>query len=160
MEQALVSGIAFNRDEAQITVAGVADQPGIAYSILGPIADLNIEVDVILQNIGENGLTDFTFTVHRDEYERVMDFLKSRQEELNAQAIHGNDRIVKLSIIGVGMRSHAGIASRMFKALAANGINLRMITTSEIKISVVIDENFLELGVRSLHDEFELAEQK
>ncbi len=158
MEQALVSGIAFNRDEAQITVVGVADKPGIAYSILGPIADLNIEVDVILQNIGENGLTDFTFTVHRDEYERVMDFLKSRQNELGAQQVHGNDRIVKLSIIGVGMRSHAGIASRMFKTLADNGINLRMITTSEIKISVVIDENFLELGVRSLHEEFELAE--
>ena len=158
MEQALVSGIAFNRDEAQITVAGVADKPGIAYAILGPIADLNIEVDVILQNIGENGLTDFTFTVHRDEYERVIDFLKSRQDELGAALIHGNDRIVKLSIIGVGMRSHAGIASRMFKALADNGINLRMITTSEIKISVVIDENFLELGVRSLHEEFELAE--
>jgi len=158
MEQALVSGIAFNRDEAQITVAGVADQPGIAYSILGPIADLNIEVDVILQNIGENGLTDFTFTVHRDEYERVINFLKDRQDELGAQAIHGNDRIVKLSIVGVGMRSHAGIASRMFKALADNGVNLRMITTSEIKISVVIDENFLELGVRSLHEEFELAD--
>jgi len=156
MEQALVSGIAFNRDEAQITVAGVADQPGIAYSILGPIAELNIEVDVILQNIAENGLTDFTFTVHRDEYQRVIDFLKSQQDELGAQMIHGNDRIVKLSIIGVGMRSHAGIASRMFKVLAENGINLRMITTSEIKISVVIDENFLELGVRSLHEEFEL----
>jgi len=158
MEQALVSGIAFNRDEAQITVAGVADKPGIAYAILGPIADLNIEVDVILQNIGENGLTDFTFTVHRDEYQRVLDFLKSRQDELGADQVHGNDRIVKLSIVGVGMRSHAGIASRMFKALADNGINLRMITTSEIKISVVIDENFLELGVRSLHEEFELAE--
>jgi len=118
---------------------------------------LNIEVDVILQNIGDNGLTDFTFTVHRDEYERVIDFLKSRQDELGAEQIHGNDRIVKLSIVGVGMRSHAGIASRMFKALADNGINLRMITTSEIKISVVIDENFLELGVRSLHEEFDLA---
>ncbi len=158
MEQALVSGIAFNRDEAQITVAGVADKPGIAYSILGPIADLNIEVDVILQNIGENGLTDFTFTVHRDEYQRVIDFLTERQDKLGAQSIIGNDRIVKLSIIGVGMRSHAGIASRMFKALSESGINLRMITTSEIKISVVIDENFLELGVRALHEEFELAE--
>ena len=159
MEQALVSGIAFSRDEAQITVGGVADKPGIAYAILGPIADLNIEVDVILQNIGENGLTDFTFTVHRDEYQRVIDFLRDRQAELGAEAIHGNDRIVKLSIVGVGMRSHAGIASRMFKALSENGINLRMITTSEIKISVVIDENFLELGVRSLHEEFELAEE-
>ena len=158
MEQALVSGIAFSRDEAQITVTGVADKPGIAYAILGPIADLNIEVDVILQNIGENGLTDFTFTVHRDEYLRVMDFLGNRVEELGAEKVVGNDRIVKLSIVGVGMRSHAGIASRMFKALSDNGINLRMITTSEIKISVVIDENFLELGVRALHEEFELAE--
>jgi len=158
MEQALVSGIAFNRDEAQITVAGVADQPGIAYAILGPIADLNIEVDVILQNIGENGLTNFTFTVHRDEYQRVVDFLNDRLEKLGAERIIGNDRIVKLSLVGVGMRSHAGIASRMFRVLSENGINLRMITTSEIKISVIIDENFLELGVRSLHEEFELAD--
>jgi len=157
MEQALVSGIAFNRDEAQVTVVGVADKPGIAYSILGPIADLNIEVDVILQNIGENGLTDFTFTVHRDEYQRVLDFLTEHQEELGAESIAGDNRIVKLSIIGVGMRSHAGIASRMFKTLSEQNINIRMITTSEIKISVVIDENFLELGVRSLHEEFELA---
>ena len=160
MEQALVSGIAFNRDEAQITVAGVADKPGIAYAILGPIADLNIEVDVILQNIGENGLTDFTFTVHRDEYQRVVDFLNGRLDDLGAERIIGNDRIVKLSLVGVGMRSHAGIASRMFRVLSENGINLRMITTSEIKISVVIDENFLELGVRSLHEEFELAEDE
>ncbi len=159
MEQALVSGIAFNRDEAQITIGGVADKPGIAYAILGPIADLNIEVDVILQNVGENGLTDFTFTVHRDEYSRVMEFLNSKLDELGAQSITGNDRIVKLSIVGVGMRSHAGIASRMFKALSENNINLRMITTSEIKISVVIDENYLELGVRALHEEFELAEE-
>lgn len=158
MEQELVSGIAFNRDEAQVTVAGVADQPGIAFAILGPIADLNIEVDVILQNIGENGLTDFTFTVHRDEYQRVVDFLQERLEVLGAQSVHGNDRIVKLSLVGVGMRSHAGIASRMFRVLSENGINLRMITTSEIKISVVIDENFLELGVRALHEEFELAD--
>jgi len=158
MEQELVSGIAFNRDEAQVTVAGVADQPGIAFAILGPIADLNIEVDVILQNIGENGLTDFTFTVHRDEYQRVVDFLQDRLDVLGAQSVHGNDRIVKLSLVGVGMRSHAGIASRMFRVLSENGINLRMITTSEIKISVVIDENFLELGVRALHEEFELAD--
>ncbi len=159
MEQALVSGIAFNRDEAQITVAGVADKPGIAYQILGPIADLNVEVDVILQNIGENGLTDFTFTVHRDDFQKIMDFLHSRQSELGAASIIGNDRIVKLSLVGVGMRSHAGIASRMFKTLSEAGINLRMITTSEIKISVVIDENYLELGVRALHEEFDLAEE-
>jgi len=160
MEQALVSGIAFNRDEAQVTVVGVADKPGIAYSILGPIADLNIEVDVILQNIGENGLTDFTFTVHRDEYQRVLDFLTEHQKELGAESIAGDNRIVKLSLIGVGMRSHAGIASRMFKTLSEQNINIRMITTSEIKISVVIDENFLELGARSLHEEFELAGSK
>ena len=159
MEQALVSGIAFNRDEAQVTVSGVADKPGIAYAILGPIAELNIEVDVILQNIGENGLTDFTFTVHRDDYTKVMAFLSERKDDFGAESIIGNDRIVKLSIVGVGMRSHAGIASKMFQALSEAGINLRMITTSEIKISVVIDENYLELGVRALHEKFELAEE-
>ncbi len=158
MEQALVSGIAFNRDEAQITIMNIADKPGIAYSILGPIADLNIEVDMIVQNAGVDGTTDFTFTVHRDEYHRVLEFLKTKQEELGAADITGNDQIVKVSIVGVGMRSHAGIASRMFRALSEKGINLRMITTSEIKISVVIDEDYLELGVRSLHDEFELAD--
>jgi len=160
MEQALVSGIAFNRDEAQITVTGVADKPGTAYAILGPISDLNIEVDMIIQNIGADDTTDFTFTVHRDEYTRVIDFLKSRGNELGARSVSGNDRIVKLSIVGVGMRSHAGIASRMFKALSDNGINLRLITTSEIKISVVIDEKYLELGVRALHEEFELGESE
>ena len=156
MEQALVSGIAFNRDEAQVTVSGVADRPGVAYAILGPIADLNIEVDMIVQNIGADGTTDFTFTVHRDEYARVIEFLESRREELGATSVGGDDRIVKLSIVGVGMRSHAGIASRMFRALSDAGINLRLITTSEIKISVVIDEKYLELGVRALHEEFEL----
>lgn len=158
MEQALVSGIAFNRDEAQITVTGVSDKPGTAYSILGPISDLNVEVDMIIQNIGADETTDFTFTVHRDEYSRVMKFLLARQSELGATAVTGDDRIAKLSIVGVGMRSHAGIASRMFKSLADSGINLRLITTSEIKISVVIDEKYLELGVRALHEEFDLAE--
>lgn len=157
MEQALVSGIAFNRDEAQITVTGVADRPGTAFAILGPISDLNVEVDMIIQNIGADDTTDFTFTVHRDEYDRVMDYLKSGQSALGANAITGNDRIAKLSIVGVGMRSHAGIASRMFRSLSESGINIRLITTSEIKISVVIDEKYLELGVRALHDEFELA---
>jgi aspartate kinase len=157
MEQALVSGIAFNRDEAQITVKGVADRPGTAYAILGPISDLNVEVDMIIQNIGADETTDFTFTVHRDEFNRVMEFLQLRQEELGAVSITGDDRIVKLSIVGVGMRSHAGIASRMFRSLSDSGINLRLITTSEIKISVVIDEKYLELGVRALHEEFELA---
>ena len=158
MEQALISGIAFNRDEAQITVTGVSDKPGTAYAILGPISDLNVEVDMIIQNIGADETTDFTFTVHRDEYQRVMEFLEARKDELGAKAISGNDRIVKLSIVGVGMRSHAGIASRMFKSLSDIGINIRLISTSEIKISVVIDENYLELGVRALHEEFELAE--
>lgn len=157
MEQALVSGIAFNRDEAQITVTGVADKPGTAFDILGPISDMNVEVDMIIQNIGANDTTDFTFTVHRDEYQRVMNFLRERNSELQASSISGDDRIVKLSIVGVGMRSHAGIASRMFRALADAGINMRLITTSEIKISVVIDEKYLELGVRALHEEFELA---
>ncbi|MFK7890875.1 MAG: aspartate kinase [Granulosicoccus sp.] len=158
MERALVSGIAFNRDEAQITVTGVLDKPGTAYSILGPISDLNVEVDMIIQNIGADDTTDFTFTVHRDEYNRVMKFLQARQTELGAKTITGNDRIAKLSIVGVGMRSHAGIASRMFKSLADNGINLHLISTSEIKISVVVDEKYIELGVRALHEEFELAE--
>lgn len=156
MEQALVSGIAFNRDEAQITVSGVADRPGTAYAILGPISDLNVEVDMIIQNVGADGTTDFTFTVHRDEYVRVTEFLQANNDELQAATISGDDRIAKLSIVGVGMRSHAGIASRMFKSLSDAGINLRLITTSEIKISVVIDEKYLELGVRALHEEFEL----
>jgi len=158
MEQALVSGIAFNRDEAQITVTGVADQPGTAYAILGPISELNVEVDMIIQNIGADETTDFTFTVHRDEYQRVIDFLHASNDQLGAKTISGDDRIAKLSIVGVGMRSHAGIASRMFKSLSDAGINIRLITTSEIKISVVIDEKYLELGVRALHEEFELAE--
>ncbi len=157
MEQALVSGIAFNRDEAQITVAGVADTPGTAFAILGPISDLNVEVDMIIQNVGADDTTDFTFTVHRDEYKRVIDFLNSKKAELGAKSISGNDRIAKLSIVGVGMRSHAGIASKMFRRLSESGINMRLITTSEIKISVVIDEKYLELGVRALHEEFELA---
>ena len=156
MEQALVSGIAFARDEAQVTITGVPDRPGVAYGILGPISELNIEVDMIIQNIGADDTTDFTFTVHRDEYHRVLEFLESRRETLGAHSIAGDDRIVKLSIVGVGMRSHAGIASRMFRALSDNGVNLRLITTSEIKISVAIDEKFLELGVRALHEEFEL----
>ena len=156
MEQALVSGIAFSKDEAQVTVSSVADRPGTAYAILGPISDLNIEVDMIVQNIGEDGSTDFTFTVHRNDFNRVMDFLNANKDEVGARNISGDNKIVKLSIVGVGMRSHAGIASRMFKSLADAGINLRLITTSEIKISVVIDEKYMELGVRALHEEFEL----
>nr|MBX2883110.1 aspartate kinase [Granulosicoccus sp.] len=158
MEQALVSGIAFNRDEAQITVSNIADEPGTAFKILGPISELNVEVDMIVQNAGQDGMTDFTFTVNRSDYAKVMEFLQARQGELNAAEIIGNNRINKLSIVGVGMRSHAGIASRMFKALSDSGVNLAMISTSEIKISVVIDEKYLELGVRALHEEFDLEQ--
>lgn len=157
MEKALVSGIAFNRNEAQITVVGVADQPGIAYKILGPISELNVEVDMIVQNKGTGDTTDFTFTVDRGDYTKVVDFLSAKTTELSADSVIGNDRIVKLSIVGVGMRSHAGIASRMFRALAEAGINLMLISTSEIKVSVVVDEKYLELGVRALHEEFELG---
>jgi len=160
MEQALVSGIAFNRDEAQITVSEIADQPGTAYHILGPISQMNIEVDMIVQNVGQDGMTDFTFTVNRHEFDRVMKFLEERREELGAGSIIGNNRINKLSIVGVGMRSHAGIASRMFRALSDAGVNLAMISTSEIKISVVIDEKYLELGVRALHEEFGLDQDE
>ena len=157
MEQAQISGIAFNRNEAQITVVGVANQPGIAYKILGPVSELNVEVDMIVQNKGIGDTTDFTFTVDRNDYTKVVDFLTAKKEELSAEAVVGNDSIVKLSIVGVGMRSHAGIASQMFRALAEAGINLELISTSEIKVSVVIDEKYLELGVRALHEEFELA---
>lgn len=157
MEQALVSGIAFSRNEAQITVVGVADQPGIAYKILGPVSDLNVEVDMIVQNKGTGDRTDFTFTVDRNDYTKVIDFLTAKKAELAADSVIGNNKIAKLSIVGVGMRSHAGIASRMFRALAEAGINLQLISTSEIKVSVVIDEKYLELGVRALHEEFELA---
>jgi len=158
MEQALVSGIAFARDEAQVTITGVPDRPGVAYGILGPISELNIEVDMIIQNIGADGLTDFTFTVNRDEYARVLAHLQARaSDQLGGARVSGDDRVVKVSVVGVGMRSHAGIASRMFKALYEAGINLRLISTSEIKISVVIEENYLELGVRALHEEFDLG---
>lgn len=157
MEQPLISGIAFNRDEAKLTMVGVPDQPGVAHRILGPVSDASIEVDMIVQNISEDGTTtDFTFTVHRNDYERTCEILKRVREELGAREVTGDNRIVKLSLVGVGMRSHAGIASRMFEALAAEGINIRMITTSEIKISVVVDEKYLELGVRALHEAFEL----
>ena len=156
MEQALVTGIAFNKDEAQITVLGVADRPGIAYSILGPIASANVDVDMIVQNSSHDGTTDFTFTVHRNDYETALEILRANLSELGAQHVIGALNIVKISLVGVGMRSHAGIASRMFETLAKEGINIRMISTSEIKISVVVDEKYLELGVRALHEAFEL----
>jgi aspartate kinase len=156
MEQALISGIAHNRDEAKLTVVGVPDKPGIAFRILGPIADANIEVDMIVQNVGADGTTDFTFTVHRNDYDKAMEILNKIADELGARAVNGDSKIAKLSIVGVGMRSHAGIASNMFKALADEGINIQMISTSEIKVSVVIEEKYLELGVRTLHSAFDL----
>jgi len=156
MEQALISGIAFNRDEAKLTILGVPDQPGVAYSILGPIGNANIEVDMIIQNVGADATTDFTFTVHRNDYEKALDILNSVAKELGAREVSGDNKIVKISLVGVGMRSHAGIASTMFEALAKEGINIRMISTSEIKISVVVDEKYLELGVRALHGAFGL----
>ncbi len=158
VEQAVISGIAFNRDEAQLTINGVPDTPGVAFQILGPISDANIEVDMILQNIGADGTTDFTFTVHRNDYETALAKLQETAANLGARECSGNNKIIKLSIVGVGMRSHAGIASRMFEILANEGINILMISTSEIKISVVVDEKYLELGVRALHDGFDLAE--
>ena len=156
MEQALISGVTLNRDEAQITVAGVPDRPGIASGILGPVAAANIEVDMIVQNTAADGTTDFTFTVHRNDYDRALEILDRVAPEMGAKGVRGDRKIVKISIVGVGMRSHAGIASRMFKTLADEGINIRMISTSEIKISVVVDEKYSELGVRVLHAEFGL----
>jgi aspartate kinase len=156
MEQALISGIAFNRDEAKLTMIGVPDQPGVAYRILGPIAEANIEVDMIVQNVGEDGLTDFTFTVHRNDYDKALEIVKRTAQQMGAREVEGDNHIVKVSIVGVGMRSHAGIASQMFQTLAGEGINIRMISTSEIKISVVVDEKYLELAVRALHTAFKL----
>lgn len=156
MERALISGIAFNRDEAKLTIIGVPDLPGVASKILGPIAAANIEVDMIVQNVSENGTTDFTFTVNRNDYQRAHKLLSELQAGLGGTAVSGDDGIVKISIVGVGMRSHAGIASTMFKTLADEGINIQMISTSEIKISVVVAEKYLELAVRSLHTAFGL----
>ena len=156
MESALISGIAFNRDEAKLTITGVPDLPGVAFKILGPVADANIEVDMIIQNIADDATTDFTFTVHRNDYERAKAILEATCVQLGARKVTGDNSIVKVSIVGVGMRSHAGIASTMFKTLAAEGINIRMISTSEIKISVVVDEKYMELAVRALHTAFEL----
>ncbi len=156
MENVLISGIAFNRDEAKLTVQGVPDRPGIAFSILGSVSAANIEVDMIIQNIGRDGTTDFTFTVHRNDYERTLEILNEQAIRLGAREVSGDGKIAKLSLVGIGMRSHAGVASKMFEALAKEGINIRMISTSEIKISVVIDEKYLELGVRALHEAFGL----
>ena len=160
MEEALISGIAFNRDEAKLTIVGVPDQPGVAYKILGPIGEANVEVDMIIQNVGVDGTTDFTFTVHRNDYKKALTILEQTKQALGAREVSGDNKIVKISLVGVGMRSHAGIASTMFGALAKEGINIRMISTSEIKISVVVDEKYLELGVRALHSAFGLDQEK
>ena len=156
MEQAVISGIAFNRDEAKITVLGVPDRPGVAYHILGPVADANIEVDMIIQNQSVDGKTDFTFTVSRGEYTRALAVLEANRESLGAASITGDAKVSKLSVVGVGMRSHVGVASQMFRTLSEEGINIMMISTSEIKISVLIDEKYMELAVRALHKAFEL----
>jgi aspartate kinase len=157
MEQAVVSGIAFNRDEAKVSILGVPDKPGIAYTILGAVADANIEVDVIIQNVSHDGKTDFSFTVHRNEYAKTLDVLKSKVlPTLGTDRVEGDTRICKVSIVGIGMRSHVGIASKMFRSLSEEGINIQMISTSEIKTSVVIDEKYMELAVRALHRAFDL----
>ena len=160
MEQAIISGIAFNRDEAKITVRGVPDKPGIAYQILGPVSEANVDVDMIIQNVGVDGSTDFSFTVHRNEFDKAMDILKNQvQNHIGARNVVGDNKTAKVSVVGVGMRSHVGIASKMFRTLAEEGINIQMISTSEIKISVVIDEKYLELAVRVLHKAFDLDQE-
>jgi len=160
MEQAIISGIAFNRDEAKITVIGVPDKPGIAYQILGPVSEANIDVDMIIQNVGVGGATDFSFTVHRNEFAKAMDLLKNTvQQHIGAREVVGDNKTAKVSVVGIGMRSHVGIASKMFRTLAEEGINIQMISTSEIKISVVIDEKYLELAVRVLHKAFDLDQE-
>ena len=157
MEEPIISGIAFNRDEAKITVLGVPDKPGIAYQILGPIADANIDVDMIIQNTGADGSTDFTFTVHKNEMGKALAVLRDKvQGHIKAREIIGDDNIAKVAVVGIGMRSHVGIASQMFRTLAEEGINIQMISTSEIKIAVVIEEKYMELAVRVLHKAFEL----
>jgi len=161
MEQAVVSGIAFNRDESKISVLGVPDKPGIAYQILGAVADANIEVDIIIQNVSKGGTTDFSFTVNRNDHARTIDLLKEQVlPKLGAQEVVGDTKICKVSIVGIGMRSHVGIASKMFRALSEEGINIQMISTSEIKTSVVIDEKYMELAVRALHKAFDLDQPK
>ena len=160
MEQAIISGIAFNRDEAKVNVLGVPDKPGIAYQILGPISDANIDVDMIIQNVGVDGTTDFSFTVHRNDFSKTMDILNNEVlPHIGARKVIGDNKAAKVSVVGVGMRSHVGIASKMFRTLAEEGINIQMISTSEIKISVVIDEKYLELAVRVLHKAFDLDQE-
>jgi aspartate kinase len=158
MEQAVISGIAFNRDEAKITILGVPDKPGVAFHILGPIAEANVEVDMIIQNQSVDGKTDFTFTVSRNEYARAMSVLEGVKADIGAASVTGDAKVSKVSAVGVGMRSHVGVASQMFRTLSEEGINIRMISTSEIKISVLIDEKYMELAVRALHKAFELEQ--
>ncbi|MBV8500746.1 MAG: aspartate kinase [Paucibacter sp.] len=160
MEQAVVSGIAFNRDEAKVTLLGVPDKPGIAFQILGPVADANIDIDVIIQNVSQDGKTDFSFTVHRNDYARTMELLEKQiGPSVQAAKVMGDPRICKVSIVGIGMKSHVGVASKMFRSLSEEGINIQMISTSEIKTSVVIDEKYMELAVRALHKAFELDQE-
>jgi len=160
MEQAVVSGIAFNRDEAKITIRGVPDKPGVAYQILGQVADANIDVDMIIQNQGVDGTTDFTFTVHRNELNKTMDLLKNKiQGAVGAREVSGDNNVCKVSIVGIGMRSHVGVASLMFKTLSEEGINIQMISTSEIKVSVLIEDKYMELAVRALHKAFGLDKE-
>lgn len=157
MERAVISGIAFNKDEAKIVVRGVPDRPGIASAILSPVSAANIEIDMIIQNISEDGTTDFSFTVQRGDYEKALKILNEKvKDDIGASKISGTDDVVKVSIVGVGMRSHAGVASKMFDTLASNNINLQMISTSEIKVSVLIQEQYLEKAVKSLHTAFGL----
>ena len=157
MEKAVISGIAFNRDEAKIVVRGVPDNPGVASAILSPIGQSNIEIDMIVQNISDNGLTDFTFTVHHNDLDKALHILNTEvKNDIGAKAIIGDDKVVKVSLVGVGMRSHAGVASTMFQTLAENNINIEMISTSEIKISVLVQEQHLEKAVKSLHTAFGL----
>ena len=156
MEHATISGIAFNRDEAKITILGVPDRPGIAYQILGPIGDANIDVDMIVQNVSHDGMTDFSFMVHRNDYHKTLKLLEPVVKHIKARGVEGGEKIAKVSVVGVGMRSHAGIASSAFRTLAEEGINIEMISTSEIKISIVINEKYMELAVRALHKAFGL----
>ena len=158
MEQPLVSGIAYNKDEAKLTVRGIPDQPGVAHRVLGPISDAHINVDIIIQNVGADGKTDMTFTVHRNDFDQGKDILEKVAADLGAEEVIGDASIAKIAVVGVGMRSHAGVADTMFKALAEEGINIQMISTSEIKVSVVIDDRYLELAVRALHKAFKLEE--
>jgi aspartate kinase len=160
MEQAVVAGIAFNRDEAKISLIGVLDKPGIAYSILGPVADANIDIDVIIQNVSHDGRTDFSFTVHRNDYLRTMEVIRTQVlPHTGAGELRGDAKICKVSIVGIGMRSHVGVASKMFRTLSEEGINIQMISTSEIKTSVVLDEKYMELAVRALHKAFDLEQE-